>query len=185
MSTSEPALETLMLGAATGDQGAFAAVYDATASMVYGLALRIVRDNALAEEVAQEVYVQAWRTAPRFDPGRGSVRGWLATMARRKAIDVVRRSESSRRRDALVGSWMDRPFDEPAESVGRSEVGERVRQAFSALSDVQQQAVALTYFQGLTYQEVAEATGTPLGTVKTRMRSALAKLGNILVDEYD
>ncbi len=163
------------------DREAFSRLYDEVAPMVYGIAVRVVRDPARAEEVSQKAFLQVWDTADRFDPGRGSAKAWIATIAHRRAVDVVRSEQASRRRAMEVGTRsIDPPFDVVAEAVENAEETERLRAALQGLTPLQRQAIDLAYFGGKTYREVAEELDKPLGTVKTRMRSALTALGDIL-----
>jgi RNA polymerase sigma-70 factor, ECF subfamily len=180
MSTSPP-LDSLMTRVAGGDGQAFSELYDQTSSMVYGLALRVVRSEALAEEVTQEVYLQVWRQASGFDPQRGSVKSWMATMAHRRAVDVVRRSQSARDRELKVPA--DRPEADVAEMAILGDERDRVRAALSSLTDLQFQVIEMAYFGGLTYREVAERLDTPLATVKTRIRDGLTRLRSALGED--
>lgn len=176
-----PDEEALLLAVARGDQAAFAALYDRVGSLVHGIVRRVVRDPAQSEEVTQEVMVEVWRTAVRFDPDRGSARTWILTMAHRRAIDRVRSEQASRNRTQRVaGQQHARDFDEVSERVEVAFEHEQVRTALSTLTDLQRQAVELAYYQGYTYREVAELLDTPLGTVKTRMRDGLIRLRDAL-----
>lgn len=162
---------------AAGDQAAFAQVYDATSKGVFGIVLSVLRDHAQAEEVAQEVYVEAWRSARRFDPALGSPAAWLNTIAHRKAVDRVRSAErrtTRERRDA--DSRLNHHAEDTAETVVAADEGRRVRDALSQLSEAQRTALQLAYFEGHSYREVAEYLEEPLGTVKTRIRDALLRL---------
>ncbi|MFO7960899.1 MAG: ECF RNA polymerase sigma factor SigK [Nitriliruptoraceae bacterium] len=173
--------EALLLAVARGDQAAFAALYDRIGSLVHGIVRRVVRDPAQSEEVTQEVMVEVWRTAVRFDPDRGSARTWILTMAHRRAIDRVRSEQASRNRTRHVADHQyARDFDEVSERVEVSFEHEQVRTALSTLTDLQRQAVELAYYQGYTYREVAELLDTPVGTVKTRMRDGLIRLRDAL-----
>ena len=169
--------DNLLRRAGRADREAFALLYDEVAPMVYGIALRVVRDRARAEEISQEAFLKIWDKAARYDPGRGSARAWIAAIAHRSAVDVVRSEAASRRCTLQVGARsLDASFDVVAESVERSED----RAAVERLTPVQRQAIDLAYFGGLTYREVAESLDRPLGTIKTRMRSALLALSDIL-----
>lgn len=169
--------EALLVAVARGDQAAFTALYDRIAPLVHGVVRRVVRDPAQSEEVTQEVLVELWRTAVRFDPDRGNARAWVLTMAHRRAIDRVRSEQASRdRTERVAGREHARPFDDVAEQVETTLDHDRVRRALGTLTELQRQAVELAYYQGYTYREVAELLDTPLGTVKTRMRDGLIRL---------
>ena len=172
-----PDLSELLRASARGDQAAFAQLYDATASRVHGLALRVVRDPAQAEEVTQEAYLEIWRTAARFDPERGSPLSWLMTIVHRKAVDRVRSAEASSRRDTSYHQ-QNQPVahDATAEAAHASLEARRVRGALSSLTTVQREAVELAYFGGYTHTEVASLLGLPVGTAKTRIRDGLIRL---------
>ncbi len=177
----ETTLEQCLVRAADGDQRAFAEVYDATSSRVFGLVLRILVDRAQAEEVAQEVYLEAWRQAKRFDPDRGAAISWLLQIAHARAIDRVRASQSQRDRDARIGVRDTAvPIDLVSEQAEVSLEAARARKALRELSDPQRQAIELAYFDGLTQTEIAERVGAPLGTVKTRLRDGMVRLRGIL-----
>ena len=156
------------------DRDAFSALYDDLSSLVFGLALKVCRSHALAEEVTQEVFVQVWDQAGRFDRERGSARSWIATIAHRRAVDVVRKAQSAANREEAVAS--DPPLGDVADDVIDLDEMERVRAAMGSLSPLQREAIELAYFGGLTYREVAERLDVPLGTVKTRMRDGLARI---------
>ncbi|MDP8960005.1 MAG: ECF RNA polymerase sigma factor SigK [Actinomycetota bacterium] len=174
-------LEQLLERTARGDQVAFVKVYDRVAGQVYGLIRRIVRDPAQSEEVAQEVLVEVWRTAPRFDSERGRALSWILTMAHRRAVDRVRSEQAARGREERVASQQQSgEFDQVAEAVEVRLEQQQVRRALDQLTDVQREAVELAYYGGYSYREVAELLGAPLGTVKTRMRDGLIRLRDAL-----
>ena len=173
--------DDLLLATARGDQEAFAALYERLAPRVHGIVRRVVRDPAQSEEVSQEVFVEIWRTAVRFDPDRGTARSWALTMAHRRAIDRVRSEQSARdRTERSAHGQHGRDFDEVSERVEVGMEHEQVRSALGSLTDLQRQAVELAYYQGYTYREVAELLDTPLGTIKTRMRDGLIRLRDAL-----
>jgi RNA polymerase sigma-70 factor, ECF subfamily len=174
-------LADLLRRSSRGDESAFAELYDATSRRLYGMVLRIVRDHAMSEEVTQEVYLDVWRQCSRFDPERGSAMSWLMTIAHRTAVDRVRASEASRRRDDVHATRnRDVDFDTTAESAQASLEAQRVRRALSTLTDAQRSAVELAYLGGYTHTEVARLLDLPLGTAKTRIRDGLIRLRDTL-----
>jgi RNA polymerase sigma-70 factor (ECF subfamily) len=174
---ADPA-ESLMARVAKGDQGAFADLYDVLAPRVHAVVLRVLRDPAMAEEVTQEVMVELWRLAPRYDRTRGGVRTWASTISHRRAVDRVRASQSSRdreERDAVLDAAAP-AFDEVAEVVEHHLERERVAMAMDSLTDSQRESIELAYWSGYTYREVAAVLDVPEGTVKTRIRDGLIRL---------
>ncbi|WP_446664759.1 ECF RNA polymerase sigma factor SigK [Flexivirga sp. B27] len=172
-----PALADLLRQVGQGDDAAFAQLYDATASRLHGLVQRILVDRAMSEEVTQEVFLEIWRTSPRFDPARGSALSWLFTIAHRKAVDRVRSSEAARSRDtAYVATQAEPAYDSTAEHVDGTLRAETVRAAIASLSALQREAVELAYFEGVSHAEVARRLDIPLGTAKSRIRDGLARL---------
>ena len=171
----------LMAAVARGDEAAFAELYDRMSRMVFGVVRKVVRDPSQSEEVAQEVFVEVWRTATRFESERGSVKTWVLTMAHRRAIDRVRSEQASRDRTERVGHRERmRPFDEVSEDVQTRFEHQQVRAALDHLTDLQREAVELAFYGGHTYREVAELLDAPLGTVKTRMRDGLIRLRDVM-----
>ena len=174
-------LSDLLRRASHGDEAAFAEFYDATSARAYGLALRVVRNPAHAEEVTQEAYLDAWRSSARYDVARGSAAGWLLTIVHRKAVDRVRSVEAATARDE---TWNREAapidHDQTAEAAHASLDAIRVRNAVATLTDVQRQAVELTYFGGYTHTEVATLLDVPLGTAKTRIRDGLIRLRDLM-----
>lgn len=173
--------DALLALVARGDDDALAALYDRFGRVAYGIALRVLRDPGLAQDAVQEAFLGAWRTAAAFDPARGSASTWLLTLVHRRAVDVVRR-EQRRRTEPLP--------DEPADAAGQADddalVRDRrraVQEALARLPADQRRALELAYYGGLTQSELAEALGIPLGTVKSRMFTALARLRDLLGDE--
>jgi RNA polymerase sigma-70 factor (ECF subfamily) len=177
----EPDLRELVRRVALGDEEAFAAVYDTVASGVLGVVRAVVRDRAQSEEVAQEVLVEVWRTAPRYRPDRGTAMNWILTLAHRRAVDRVRSVEAAAARDHKA-SLLERvpEYDQVVEHVEARLEREQVRRCLRTLTEIQHQAVTLAYYRGLTYREVSEALALPLGTVKTRLRDGLIRLRDCL-----
>jgi RNA polymerase sigma-70 factor (ECF subfamily) len=174
-------LADLLRRSGLGDESAFAEFYDATAARAYGLALRVVRNPAHAEEVTQEAYLDAWRSSARYDAGRGSAAGWLLTIVHRKAVDRIRSVEAATARDeAWDRETAPTEHDQTAEEAHASLDAARVRHAVATLTDVQRQAVELTYFGGYTHTEVATLLDVPLGTAKTRIRDGLIRLRDLM-----
>ena len=172
-----------MVRSGQGDQEAFARVYDATSSRVFGLIVRVIRDRDLAAEVSQEVYLQAWRQAGGFDPERGSVPGWLLTLAHRKAVDRVRMVTRAQGRDQRYADQEPLQAPPSSEPVVARDEQRRVREALTALPHAQREALTLAYFDGCTHQQVSARLGIPLGTVKTRIRDGMHRLRRQLVEE--
>jgi len=170
-------LDSLLLRVAQGDQRAFSDFYDRTAARALGLIRRLLVDAAQSEEVAQEVFLEAWQSAARFDPNKGRALTWLLTMAHRRAVDRIRASQASHDRDIAVGI-RDLPtaFDVVAETVEVRVEHERVEVAMARLSEAQRQPVTLAYYGGRSQSELAAELGIPLGTAKTRLRDAMIRL---------
>ncbi|MFD3541129.1 ECF RNA polymerase sigma factor SigK [Streptomyces sp. NPDC058662] len=170
-------LAAVMENVARGDKEAFSALYDALAPLVFGIVLKVVRDRAQSEEVTQEVMIDLWRQAARYRPGAGSVTAWAATIAHRRAVDRVRSAQAAADREHNTAAReQQRPFDEVAEQVETRLESEQVRRCLRGLTELQRQAVTLSYYGGLTYREVAASLRTPLPTIKTRMRDGLIRL---------
>jgi RNA polymerase sigma-70 factor (ECF subfamily) len=173
--------EDLVRAVAGGNVGAFELLYDRIAGSVLGVVRRVVRDPAQSEEVAQEVLVEVWRTAARFDPALGGAATWVLTMAHRRGGERVRASQAATDRDVRAARLdRARDFDQVSEAVESTLEREQVRQALGALTDLQREAVQLAYYGGYTQREVAEILDVPLGTVKTRMRDGLIRLRDAL-----
>lgn len=170
-------LDEVLRQVALGDEAAFERLYHRMAGQVLGVVQRVLRDPSQSEEVAQEVLVEVWRSASRFDPARGSATTWVLTMAHRRAVDRVRSAQAASDREDRVGRRdQQRPFDEVAEQVTDQLEHEAVRRCLGSLTDLQREAVQLAYYGGNTYREVAELLGSPLGTIKTRLRDGLIRL---------
>ena len=163
-----------------GDDGSFAMLYDELAGVVFGTVRRVLRDPAMSEEVTQEVFVELWRTAVRFDPERASVSTWAITMARRRAVDRVRREQSQR--DRIERSATQRPpeVDSTDDTVVASIEAERVARAVAELPDEQRVVIEMAFIDGVSHSDIAERLDLPLGTVKGRVRLGLKKLGGKL-----
>lgn len=169
--------EELLQRVAAGDREAFAALYDSTAPRVFGLVKRLLRDHAQSEEVTQEIFLEIWQTAARYDPSKGGALAWMLTMTHRRAVDRVRASQASRDRDVRIGIRDHTPgFDSVVESVEVLIESERVEQAMLRLTELQRQAVQLAYFGGYSHREVSEMLSVPIGTVKTRLRDGMIRL---------
>ena len=184
-SDGSPAESTELAGllglAARGDQTAFAQFYDAARARAYGLAVRVVRNPSLADEVTQEAFLEIWRTASRFDPERGSAMSWLLTIVHRKAVDRVRSVDASRRRETNYQRTNHAVEHDPTAAAAQASMeARRVRSALEALTQVQREALDLAYFKGYTHSEVATKLNLPLGTAKTRIRDGLIRLRDSL-----
>ncbi|HVF52103.1 MAG TPA: sigma-70 family RNA polymerase sigma factor [Actinomycetota bacterium] len=168
----------------TRDESALREVIDLYGGIVNGMARRVVGDTAMAEEVAQDAFVTLWRRPGAFDPDRGSLKTFLTTVARNKAVDLIRREEANKRKkDALIEEMK----VEPATSGFDGDADRRaeIHDALGRLSGVQREAITLAYFGGRTYREVADELGIAEGTAKTRLRDGLKKLRTVLADARD
>jgi RNA polymerase sigma-70 factor (ECF subfamily) len=172
-------IDVLMSKVARGDARAFEALYDELSSAVFGLARRVVRDPARAEDVTQEVFLEVWRKAARYDRALGRPRTWVLTIAHRRAVDAVRRSESQKRQDNH-GVPDEVVHDQPGEALLREEEHRAVQGCLETLTELQLESVRLAYFNGYTYNEVATMLDKPLPTIKTRMRDGLIRLRDCL-----
>ncbi len=176
-------LGDLLIRTGRGDQAAFEEVYDALAGAVHGLALRIVRDPQLAEDVAQEALVEVWRVAARFRPEQGSARSFVLTIAHRRAVDRVRSEQSHAdrllthgpRHAVAAAEQADHP-EQVVEAIDAQWRAARVRKGLAALTPLQREALELTYYKGYTNRQLAESLGIPLGTAKARIRDAMIRL---------
>ena len=172
-------VDVLVSRVARADASAFEALYDELSSSVFGLARRVVRDPARAEDVTQEVFLEVWRKAARFDSTLGKAKTWVMTIAHRRAVDAVRRNESQKRQDEKTAPEQV-SHDEPADSLIAAEEQGAVRECLETLTDLQLESVRLAYFNGYTYSEVATLLDKPLPTIKTRMRDGLIRLRDCL-----
>jgi RNA polymerase sigma-70 factor (ECF subfamily) len=174
-------LGTLLSRVARGDKAAFEVVYDQMAGPVYGLILKVLRDPAQSEEVAQEVLLEVWRSASRFDPGRGGAKTWILTIAHRRAVDRVRSESAAAERERRSPTVAEPPpGDEVAETVTASLEAERVRRCLGGLTELQREAVTLAFYKGYTHPQVAAQLDVALGTIKTRIRDGLIRLRDCL-----
>ena len=166
---------------AAGDMDAASELYDRHAGRVLGLARRILRDHGDAEDVVQEVFSQAWRTAGRFEPARGSVSGWLLVMARTRSLDRLRAKQSRPdTRPEVLPDTMPSLGASAFDQALSDEQAARMREALATLPAVQRDALELAYYEGLSQSEIAERLTVPLGTIKARMRTALGTLRQTL-----
>ncbi|MCX4821896.1 sigma-70 family RNA polymerase sigma factor [Streptomyces sp. NBC_01142] len=176
-----PDLQELLGLVARGDQEAFSRVYDTVCGQVLGLVRTVLRDPAQSEEVTQEVLIEIWRSAARFQPTRGSAMAWILTLAHRRAVDRVRSAQAATDRERRAALLEQIPaYDEVVEQVEASLEREQVRRCLRTLTELQRQSVTLAYYRGLAYREVAELLSVPLGTVKTRLRDGLIRLRDCL-----
>jgi RNA polymerase sigma-70 factor, ECF subfamily len=167
----------LLQRVAQGDQRAFSELYDLITPRMLGLVRHVLKDHAQSEEVVQEVLLEIWQTAPRFDPNKGKAVTWMLTMAHRRAIDRVRSAQSSRDRDTKIGIRdLGREYDSVSENVEIRIEHERVEKALTKLTELQRQAVELAYYGGYTHSEVSTMLSVPIGTVKTRLRDGMIRL---------
>ncbi len=169
--------EDLLQLVATGDQRAFAELYDRTVPRVFGLVKRLLRDHAQSEEVTQEIFLEIWQSATRYDTSKGGAIAWMLTMTHRRAVDRVRASQASRDRDQRIGIRdFATEYDSVAENVEVRLESERVKVAMMRLTELQRHAVQLAYFGGYSHSEVATMLSVPIGTVKTRLRDGMIRL---------
>jgi RNA polymerase sigma-70 factor, ECF subfamily len=176
----EQYLDGLLTRVARGDQAAFETVYDTLAGPIYGLINRVIRDPAQSEEVCQEVFLEVWRTASRFDPARGTAATWAMTMAHRRAVDRVRSAVASTAREARTAEVPPHNGDEVADTVEASLDAERVRRCLDGLTDPQRESITLAYYGGYSYRQVGELLGVALSTIKTRIRDGLIRMRDCL-----
>jgi RNA polymerase sigma-70 factor (ECF subfamily) len=171
--TSDLALVTAIR---SGDQAAMASLYDRYSSIVYAVALRVLQETAAAEDVLQDVFMQLWRNPGAFDASRGNMAAWLAVITRHRAIDALRRRHPQNDIEEVVVA-VEPDF---ATEADRSRTMDKVRGALQTMPQPQRSALEMAYFEGLTHIEIAEKTGEPLGTIKTRIRSGLLSLRKVL-----
>jgi len=175
--TNQPPLSTLddaslLALLQRGDEGAMASLFDRYSKVVYSVALRVLRDPASAEDVLQEIFMQIWRNPDGFIATRGSLGGWLAVVSRNRSIDALRRKRPTESVDDMA---LPSNYNLAAEAE-RNSLMEKARGVIHLLPMEQRKTLEMAFFDGLTHSEIAEMTGDPLGTVKTRIRSALTTL---------
>ncbi|MFZ0687069.1 MAG: sigma-70 family RNA polymerase sigma factor [Terriglobales bacterium] len=174
--TAIPSDLALVAAIRSADQSAMAALYDRYSSIVYAVALRVLQDTAAAEDVLQDIFMQLWRNPGAFDASRGSMAAWLAVIARHRAIDALRR----RRPENDIEETIVSVEPDLASDADRSRAMEKVRGLLQTMPQPQRSALEMAYFEGLTHVEIAEKTGEPLGTIKTRIRNGLLSLRKVL-----
>jgi RNA polymerase sigma-70 factor, ECF subfamily len=167
-----PSDATLLSSIRSGDERAMAELYDRYSSIVYSVALRVLGDTAAAEDIVQEVFMQLWRSPDAFDASRGSLPGWLAVIARNRAIDSLRK----RRPESDISGVVVSIEPDLAGGVEWKRALENIRSTLASMSSPQRSALEMSFFEGLTHTEIAAKTGEPLGTIKTRIRSGLVIL---------
>jgi RNA polymerase sigma-70 factor (ECF subfamily) len=175
----DPDLPGLLAQVARGDHRAFELLYGELAGPVYGVVRQVLRDPAQSEEVAQEVLLEIWRAASRFDPAKGSPAAWALTIAHRRAVDRVRSETAATDREQRSAPFPF-PVDDVAETVEANMDAEQVRRCLDGLTELQREAITLAYYGGYSYPQVAKKLKVALGTVKTRIRDGLMRLGNCL-----
>lgn len=174
--TESEILSDLMVQAGRGNEAAFAALYDLLAPLVYGIVLKVVRDPSISAEVAQEIFLELWKTATRYSADRGAVKSFVATISHRRAVDRVRSEQARRDREEREHRLAVPPADSLAELVADSFQMSRIEKALEKLTPGQREALELAYYGGHTYREVAALLGEPEGTIKTRIRDGLIKV---------
>jgi RNA polymerase sigma-70 factor (ECF subfamily) len=167
-----PADLAIVSGLKTGDQGAMAQLYDRYSSVVYAVALRVLGDTGAAEDVLQEVFLQLWRNPSAFDAARGSLASWLAVITRNRAIDSLRK----RRPETDIEDVVLSVATDLAAEADRARAAETVRGVMGSMAPAQRSALEMAYWEGMSHSEIANKTGEPLGTVKTRIRAGLIAL---------
>lgn len=184
--SDETNLQALVTDIAHHNEWALGKLYDACAGRVFALALRIVGDHQAAEEVVSDVFMQVWQQARRYDPTRGKVLTWLLTICRSRACDLLRRKDPCLLHDdpsSLLSDTHDTETD-PARLVALMQSGSHIQTALRELTPTQQHLLSLAFFQGLSHQEIADTTGTPLGTVKATLRRSMITLKSMLNDQW-
>jgi RNA polymerase sigma-70 factor (ECF subfamily) len=173
-------LDWLLAHVARGDEAAFEAVYDRLARPVYGLVRKVLRDPAQSEEVTQEVLLEVWRTASRFDSARGGAMTWAMTIAHRRAVDRVRSVTAATQREQKVGAVLPIAPAGVEETVEARLDAERVRRCLDSLTELQRESITLAYYGGYSYPQAAGLLDTAVGTIKTRIRDGLIRMRDCL-----
>lgn len=177
----QPSEEELIRLVALGDEAAFEQLYDRISPRVFGLVRKVVRDQAQSQEVTQEVFLDIWQQATRFDSDRGKAMSWILVIAHRKAVDKVRSSQASSERDLRQGiKEYQASYEDVALSVESSEEAQELQRALAELTQSQREAITLAYYRGMTHQQVAEQLNIPVGTAKTRIRDGMIRLRDTL-----
>ena len=180
----DPDLIGLLAQVARGDHRAFELLYGELAGPVYGVVRQVLRDPAQSEEIAQEVLLEIWRTASRFDAAKGSPAAWALTIAHRRAVDRVRSQSASSRREEKAAPDLTAEPDDVADLVAATLDGQRVRRCLDGLTELQRESIQLAYYGGYSYPQVARLLGVALGTVKTRIRDGLIRMRDCLGVEW-
>jgi RNA polymerase sigma-70 factor (ECF subfamily) len=174
-------LDTLLHRVAEKDVDAFAALYDLTRARVFGMVTRVLRDPGYSEETTQDVYVQVWQSAGKYNPAAGSALSWLLTLAHRRAVDRVRSEQSATARESRYGAAnVEPPADVVADSAILAEERRQVAECLDSLTETQRECIELAYYGGLTYVQVSERLSANLATIKSRMRDGLRGLRRCL-----
>jgi RNA polymerase sigma-70 factor (ECF subfamily) len=169
--------QELLEKVALGDRDAFSALYDQVSSKIHALSVRVLKDVSQAEEVTQEVFLEIWENAPKYNPNKGTAITWMMTIAHRRSVDRVRSAQSSHNRDIKIGIQnFTEAYDDVEDSVQISMESEKVINALNRLTEFQRNAIVLAYYEGYTHKEVSERLNIPLGTVKTRLRDGMIRL---------
>jgi len=178
---------TLIQQIGAGDQKAFGILYDRYKTLVFSLAIKITGSHETAEDITLDVFTQIWKNADKYHPEKGTLKGWIASIARYRSIDTLRRHKA--RSDINCPQWSDVQLetlpsnDNTGEALELAETRHKVSKAIAKLPEDQQEVLAMAYFKGYTHRQIAEALNEPLGTIKTRIRLGLQKLRQIFKDE--